>query len=262
MPVSLACGRIKTGKTVLALHLAWKHAPGRAVIWDSKHNIKGAVYVYDADSLENAIQDDEGLRGFIVFRPDGRRIKEDFSSMAEILFTPPDRFESFSLVVDEAAQLQGPQYIEPYLDVAIRQHPRGANVYQTTHSLQDWHRASKDLMSDLYCFKLQGRSLAAVIDYTDGDEEMRETIATLPDHHLVHYSFERGTWEVWDDPTAWDHIEINGQQISLIGGGNAEGTNPGGERLVGSGRELRARPGGRRYAESSGSPQSSAGTGS
>ena len=231
----LVCGRMKKGKTTLALYLAEQHSPGR-VAWDSKHDIVGAVYVTNSEELEDAIQTGQWRNGLIVFRPNGLRIEQDFSEMCAVLFNPPKRFECFSLVIDEAKQLQGPHSIDPYLDVAIRQHPRSVLIVQTTHSLQDWHRASKDLMTELYCFRLIGNSLESVVDYCDGGPDFRAAIESLPDHHCVRVNFEaakgESDWEVWDHPELWGP---KSKQEAVI---YAEG-NPGresGAGTAGSGR--------------------------
>ena len=202
----LVCGRIKEGKTTFAIFLARQFSDG-ILIWDPRHMIAGGSYVSDAEELEDAIQEEEWRKGPIVFRPDALHLTEDFDAMCEVLFTPPDRFDNFALIVDEAADLQSAQRIQPHLARALKQHPRTVLVIQTAHSLQDWNRPSKDLMNDLYCFKLIGRSALAVVDYCDGSEELETTIKTLPRHHLVHVSFEGGTdeeeFEVLDKPEEW-----------------------------------------------------------
>jgi len=202
----LVCGRMKQGKTTLAVWLALQFSPG-VVIWDPRHMIAGLNYVHNPDELQQAIDEEVWERGPIIFRPDGLHVEEDFDGMCSILFSPPERYAQWALIIDEASQLQKPQSINPQLDRAVRQHPRTVLVIQTTHSLQDWHRSSKDLMSQLYIFRQQGRSLEAVVDYCDGDEEFREVVRTLPDHWLVRYDFEaqqgQAQWEVWDDPSMW-----------------------------------------------------------
>jgi len=204
----LVCGRMKEGKTTFALHLARQWSNG-VVIWDPRHMISfpGATYVQNGDELEDAIADRCWSQGPIIFRPNALQLLEDFEDMCSVLFTPPERFDHFALIIDEAAEMQSPHTIQPHLSRAVRQHPRTVLVIQTTHSLQDWHRASKDLMSDLYCFRLIGRSLEAVIDFCDGSDELRETIKKLPKHHMVHVCFEANDdnkeFEVLDDPTIW-----------------------------------------------------------
>jgi hypothetical protein len=127
--------------------------------------------------------------------------------MSAVLFEPPEKYHNWALVVDEAATLQSAHNIAPHLSRAVRQHPRSVLIIQTTHSLQDWHRASKDLQSHLFCFRLMGRSLKSVVEFCDASEEMEETIKTLPPHHLVHVNFEAHAgspeFTVIDDPSLW-----------------------------------------------------------
>jgi hypothetical protein len=201
---------MKEGKTTLAIYLAKQWSDG-VIIWDPRHMIDepDAEYVVSGEELQEAIADEKWKEGPIIFRPDARHIEEDFEELCEVLFTPPEKYSDsgFSLVIDEAAQLQGPNKILPCLDVAVRQHPRAVLVVQTTHSLQDWHRASKDLMSHLYCFRQVGRSNMAVTEYCDEDEEFSEVIRTLPKHWCVHYNFEAGQgeeqWVIISDPSFW-----------------------------------------------------------
>lgn len=203
----LVCGRMKEGKTTFALNLAHEWAKG-TVVWDPRHMIEtDGVYVTSGDELEDAIQDKEWEKGPIVFRPNGLELEDQFNEMCEVLFTPPERFDHFSLVIDEAADMQSPHSITPQLSRCIRQHPRSVLIIQTTHSLQDWHRASKDLTNCIYCFRLIGRSLKAVMEFCDGSRELENTIKTLPRHHLVRINFEASDEEqeftVIDDPESW-----------------------------------------------------------
>jgi hypothetical protein len=185
----LVCGRIKEGKTTLAKALAYEWSDG-VVIWDPRHMIEGGSYVRNADELEDVITDQAWKKGPIVFRPDGLRLEEQFDEMCEVLFTPPERFDNFSLVVDEAGDMQSAHRIQPHLSRCLRQHPRSVMVIQTTHSLQDYARPSKDLMNCMYCFRVIGRSLKSVIEFCDGSDELREAIETLPRHHCVRINFE------------------------------------------------------------------------
>jgi hypothetical protein len=204
---TLICGRMKEGKTTLALHLAHEWSKG-VIAWDPRHRITGACYVNNADDLEDAIRDREWEKGTIVFRPNGMELEEQFDEMCDVLFTPVERFDHFVLVIDEASDLQSSNRISKRLSQAVRQHPRSVLIIQTTHSLQDWHRASKDLTSDVYTFRLRGRSLEALIDFCDGDSELEETIRNLPRHHCVRINLEATDGEeeeiiLLDKPEDW-----------------------------------------------------------
>lgn len=204
----LVCGRMKEGKTTFAIYLAYEWSDG-VFIWDPRHMITypNATYVTSAEELEDAIEDKVWQRGPIIFRPDGLNLEGQFEEVCDVLFDPPERFRNWSFLVDEASGLQSANRINDHLSKCVRQHPRSVLVIQTTHSLQDWSRTSKDLMSCLYCFRLQGRSLVSVIDYCDGSHELEETIRNLPRHHLVRINFEASRDEsefiIVDDPGMW-----------------------------------------------------------
>jgi hypothetical protein len=202
----LVCGRMKEGKTTFALYLA-REWSSTVIVWDPRHMIDGAVYVSDAEELEDAIYEQEWKKGPIIFRPDGLRLSEDFDAMCQVLFTPPERFGAFALVIDEASDMQSAHKIAPHLSRCIRQHPRTVLIVQTTHSLQDWHRASRDLTNELYCFRQVGLSCKAVVDFCDGSRDMELVIKNLPRHHLIKVSFEASSnedeYDLIDDPQSW-----------------------------------------------------------
>lgn len=214
--IVLCCGRIKEGKTSRALYLAHQWSQG-VVVWEPRHRITPAdlpacygnaiiSYVQSGDELEDAIAERDFEKGPIVFWPDGLTLEDDFVEMCEVLFDPPERFGSggFALVVDEAADLQSAHRIHQQLQRAVKQHPRSVLIVQTTHSLQDWHRSSRDLTSEVHTFRLRGRSLDALVDFCDGDDELREKIKTLPRHHAVRINFEaEGDLEIEDIPSDW-----------------------------------------------------------
>lgn len=208
----LICGRLKQGKTVLAIALAHRFSPG-VVVWDPRHMVNGIIIEKDSEgtlseNLETAIQEKEYLKGPLVIWP-SRNLEEDFEEVCNVLFNPPERFAGngvdsggFAFVVDEAADLQKSNSINDSLRVVVKQHPRTVAIIQCTHSLQEWNRSSKDTMSHLYCFRLMGRSLHYVVEYADVEDEdgLKEAIKSLPEHYYVHVDFEAapGTaeWEV------------------------------------------------------------------
>lgn len=194
----LVCGRIKQGKTTLALFLAHEHSPG-VVVWDPRHMQHGFVVRPPiAENLEDAIQEKRYKLQPIVIWPSGN-LEDEFTEVCSVLFNPPERFSGngkdsggFAFIVDEAADLQKANSITDALRIVVKQHPRSVVVIQTTHSLQEWNRSSKDTMSHLYCFRLQGRSLKYAVEYADveDEEEFEAAIKTLPEHSYVHVDFE------------------------------------------------------------------------
>lgn len=212
----LICGRMGEGKTTLAQYLAKLHSPG-VVVWDPRRMIDGVV-CHGPDELEDAIEEGRWREGALVYRFDSLDVGVEFSQFCHVLFPPGFGLGKFAVVIDEAAQLQTSNSIHPELSRMIRQHPRSVNVYQTTHSLQDWHRASRDLTNGVYCFAMLGRSLDAVVTFCDGDEEMRETIRTLQKHQCIHWRAESGTYEIWSDPTTWyiPAVRLNHEDVPQV----------------------------------------------
>jgi hypothetical protein len=194
----LVCGRIKQGKTTLAIFLGHEHSPG-VIVWDPRHMQQGFIVEPPVgDNLEEAIREKKYRDSPIIIWP-GRDLESEFEEVCQVLFNPPERFAGdgkgnggFAFVVDEAADLQTSNSINDSLRVAVKQHPRSVVVIQCTHSLQEWNRSSKDTMSALYCFRLQGRSLEYVVRYADveDEEEFEEALKTLPEHTYVHVDFE------------------------------------------------------------------------
>lgn len=216
----LIAGRMKQGKTNLALYLACRWARV-VVVWDPRHMIdfppqfRNTVILRGDDlggQLEDALHDvqeqpPEKRAALIIIRPDGLRLEEDFEAICAVLFSPPERYQSWAFIVDEAADLQRPQAIEPRLRVAVKQHPRSVLVIQTTHALQEWHRASKGQISELFCFRMVGRDAQVAADFCDEGPEFERVLKTLPPHVCIRYDFEdlasEQPWEVWSDPSAW-----------------------------------------------------------
>jgi muconolactone delta-isomerase len=194
----LVCGRIKQGKTTLAIFLAHEHSPG-VIVWDPRHMQRGFIVRPPiAENLEDAIKEKAYLHSPIVIWPSGD-LETEFAEVCSVLFNPPERFSGdgkgnggFAFVVDEAADLQKAQSINDSLRIVVKQHPRAVNVIQCTHSLQEWNRSSKDTMSHLYLFRLQGRSLTYAVEYADVDdeEELTQVLRSLPEHSYVHVDFE------------------------------------------------------------------------
>jgi hypothetical protein len=191
----LVCGRIKQGKTTLAIFLGHEHSAG-VIVWDPRHMQKG--YIVTPEELEDAIQEKKYREAPIIIWPSGD-LETEFEKVCSVLFNPPERFSGngkdsggFAFVVDEAADLQTSNSINDSLRIAVKQHPRSVVVIQCTHSLQEWNRSSKDTMSHLYCFRLQGRSLKYTVEYADveDEEEFSEALKTLPEHSYVHVDFE------------------------------------------------------------------------
>ena len=150
----------------------------------TKAGYKVLTICEEPDELEEAITDYEAEE-LIVVRPGSGKSGAEFSRLIGVMLDPPSRFNNWALLIDEAATVQSAHSIELDVDRIVRQHPTSALVIQTTHSLQDYHRASRDLTDVLVTFRLKGRSKQAFLEFCDGSEEMSEAIDDLPRHYAI-----------------------------------------------------------------------------
>jgi hypothetical protein len=190
------------GKTHLAIFLAYQSYPG-VIIFDTRSMVQGCV-VWSVQELDEAIKEEKWKEGVLVYRPKSPDLEAEFSELCRYIFDPP-RFPKgrFSFILDEAATQQSAHSVGTELEQVIRQHPlQDILIIQTSHSLQDWHRTSRDLVNEMYVFQSQGRSLIAIGEYWGMDDEQMNQVETLPQHHCIRF-FGRNEAELWNKPEVW-----------------------------------------------------------
>jgi len=213
----IVCGKRREGKTSYALVILrrWQEGNCGKIAWDTRHMMneemarKAGYSVLticeEPEELEDAISDYEPGE-LIVVRPGSGKSGAEFSRLIGVMLDPPSRFENWSLLIDEAATVQSAHSIELDVDRIVRQHPTSALVIQTTHSLQDYHRASRDLTDMLVTFRLKGRSKQAFLEFCDGSEEMSAAIDGLPRHYAIAVDMGAATDEAefrYIEPDSW-----------------------------------------------------------
>lgn len=201
----IVCGRRAEGKSTFALYRArLRHGAG-VVVFDPRGMFDGER-CYSADEVDTAIRSGAWQHGPIIYIPDGD-VRAALTDLCEVLFPPQFTRFNFSLIVDEANQVQSPHSPHAALERAVRLHPIDRiTIIQTTHRLADLHGLPKALMDDLtmFCTTHPG-DLDVLYDYSESPEVV-EIVKTLPHHHALHYSYSRqhgGQWEVLDDPAKW-----------------------------------------------------------
>src|ERR1700679_3419621 len=151
-------GRKRRGKTTLAFDMAMR-AGGGVIIFDPKCEFRGwPGTVSDISGLEEAIK----KYNVIIYRPEGDT-DEAFSPLGEWIF---DRHKvamqkgwdkigyHFTLLIDEASQLQTPSIINESLKKLLAQcRPEILNIFQTVQSPTDTFRTSKICNSDWFFFQ-------------------------------------------------------------------------------------------------------------
>lgn len=219
----IVCGRREEGKTTLAMFLARHHPKAGhegVVAFDPRGMLDGHI-VYGSGELEDAINDKLWKSGPIIYRYDSGDPNTAFSELCDILFPPQFTKGGFSLVVDEAGQLQTAHSINEQFLRAIKQHPtephrEAITIIQTNHRMAEFHGGCKALMEELYIFQTTDpRGLQALEEHT-GLPEMSEVVKNLPQHHCVRYKYGRQAdnkqYEIWDNPLVW-YSNIKSLQI-------------------------------------------------
>ena len=219
----VCCGRREEGKTTLAMHIARKHHRG-VVVFDPRGMINGTI-VYGSSELEDAIEGGMWQNGPIVYRYDSGDANSEFDEMCSVLFPPQFTKGGFSLVVDEAGQLQTAHSINENFIRAIKQHPtsplrESVTIIQTNHRLAEFHGASKSLMNELYIFQTTYDLDLRTLEQHTGLPQMSEIVKNLPQHHCVRYLYGRQPnnkqYEVWDNPLIWFNDIKRGPSSSII----------------------------------------------
>lgn len=225
---SICVGGREEGKSTLSLWLAYRtHAA--VIVFDPRGMYEGVV-VQHAYELENALDEQAHMIAEnptvnvppVVYRFDYMTAEDAFTEMSVVLFPPQFTRGGFALVVDEAGELQGANYINPALKRAVAQHPlKGElqdHIIQTSHRLAEYNGKVKTCLDDLYIFRTRNpRDLRALEDFTSEPELVR-IVQDLRKHHLIHYKFARqddgqNQFEIWTDPTQW-FIAINADAVA------------------------------------------------
>lgn len=192
-------GRRRSGKTTLAFYIAIESGGG-TVIFDPKREFRGwphtvsSIAALDEAARKKAI--------VIVYHPDGDT-DEEFTHVAEWINLQHDmamqagwdkRGLSFTFLIDEAHNVQGPNWANPQLLRILSQNrPEILNVFQTFQSPKDAFNRIKSRVSDWYIFST---NLPSDIDYLEkeigvSNEDVRR-IQTMGDYEYAHFHFDGG----------------------------------------------------------------------
>ena len=198
----LVVGRRLQGKSTLSLVLARTEHPS-IVIWDPNCQYRR---IPSFERLQDVQRELETPQTLLAFRPSPDALEPDFEALVTVLRDYTD----WTLVVDEAHNLQGRGWLHPDLAWLIRQAPIGSgpervSVIQSTHRLVDLHTDVRALATDSYLFFAD---LARDLDGIENQygPEVRSAVSRLPEYHVLHYwlgSGGRRQWRVWDKPQAW-----------------------------------------------------------
>lgn len=202
-------GRKRRGKTTLAFRYALNFGGG-IIIFDPKREFRNwPVTVNDAQAVEAAIEEGSPI---IVFHPAGDS-DEAFSDLAAIVLhmhtiAMQENWDKegkcFTLLVDEAQQLQNSWRINEHLKLILSQcRPEILNVLQTMQSPADAYRTTKVCNSDWFLFQTTHvRDVQRVEEFAG--EEVSVIVSQLGEaRSYVHFCEDTSQYEIVEQAKSW-----------------------------------------------------------
>jgi len=210
-------GRRRSGKTTLAFRMALDDGGG-IVVFDPKREFRDwPATISNVAQLDKAAKDGNIV---IVYQPNGDT-EEEFRPVAEWIISQHDLAMSrgwdskgfhFTLLCDEAHNLQGPNWANPQLlQILSQNRPEILNVFQTFQSPKDAYNRIKSRVSDWFIFST---NLPSDLEYLQKEIGVNESdtarITTLGDHEYVHFHFDGGqpVAEFVTDSSSW-YVDLN-----------------------------------------------------
>lgn len=226
----LIMGRRGLGKTTLAEFIALKLNPNRVAFDPGDQYQDFAVRTSDLevvrDEFERDWQDEPLSLSYIPpVGPDpaADQVEPFWNSFANLLWEFTGRHEggaSYSLIIDEASELQSPAYVNPWLMRFIRRAPRRergdvnpVETIQTFHRPQDLNGIVASQVDEFYIFKMTKERDLEVIAKEWGDEVaqavkgLRSPKTNPPGRDVLKLDQETSKWEVITDPSTW-YVDI------------------------------------------------------
>lgn len=203
MSNSLIFGRRGQGKTTLAFYLAQRAKLSIAVF-----DINGQIASAGSEATFNNLDDlelflAEGVGALVVYRPESN-VEGEFDGFADLLWLRTN----YTLLIDEASQIQSAGYAHPKLDRLVRMGPRQAvNLIQTLHRPADVATVCRSLARHFYIFRTRQESDLKMLAERCGPQ-VAEIVAGLNEHEFVHWDDDRETLETVKDAASW-YVDIN-----------------------------------------------------
>lgn len=205
MSNSLLIGNRKQGKSTLSWVLA-NAANDCVVVFDPNGQFPNvervAVADIDARIAEWTESETTAPLWLRVGPLETNEVSRTFEALAQVLF----QWEGFSLIVDEANQLQTANRIDPNLDRFLRRSPASVAIIQNTHRVKDTNTQTRFHSSDWWMFLNERPADLDAIEKEWGNEEIVREIRALDAYQCVHVWRGHGgriQFRVWDDPESW-----------------------------------------------------------
>jgi len=226
----LIMGRRGLGKTTLAEFIAMKLNPNRVAFDPGDQYQDFLVRTSDLqvvrDEFERDWKDEPLSLSYIPPvgpDPTADQVEPFWNEFANLLWSFTGRHEggaSYSLIVDEASELQSPTYVNPWLMRFIRRAPRRERgdenpieTIQTFHRPQDLNGIVASQVDEYYIFNMTKQRDLEVIAKEWGDEiseavkNLRTPKSDPPGRDVLRIDAETNEWEVISDPNLW-YVDI------------------------------------------------------
>ena len=198
MSNSLIFGRRAQGKSTLAFSLA--QLAGLSIVVFDVNAQFGCVppdaVLTNPDDFELFLTDPPG--SLVAYRPESD-VEEEFTGFADLLWPR----HGYTLIIDEASQIQSPGRAHPRLDRLVRMGSRqGVNLIQALHRPTDAATICRSLARHWYVFRSRQQTDLDVIAERCGPA-VAETAGALGEHEYVHWDDDREVSEVVKDAGSW-----------------------------------------------------------
>jgi hypothetical protein len=194
-------GRRRSGKTTLAFYKAQRNGGG-IIVFDPKREFRGWPDTFSTVEEVDDAAKRKHAPTVIVFHPQGDS-DEEFTLLGEWVIQQHEiamakdwdkKGFHFTLLVDEAHNIQGPNWTNPkLLQILSQNRPEILDVFLTVQSPKDAFNRIKSRISDWYIFST---NLPSDLEYIHKElgvsRKDAERITTLGDHEYAHFYFDGG----------------------------------------------------------------------
>jgi len=200
------------GKTTLALALALADREKTVIIFDSyaQYHV-GLNCEASLESLDQMLLAPPADPLVLLYRPDPKAISEGFTALTEYLWD--QAWEQYTLIIDEAWEIQSSHGLNENLGRLIRRKPDTVSVIQTTHRIVDLQALARFHATDLFFFRTERQGDLDMIESEYGFDAAM--LRNLPLHVCIHRWLDPQTGAAqlvtWHDTKRW-YSDITGNR--------------------------------------------------
>jgi hypothetical protein len=172
------------------------------IIFDPNCQFKQVgLIVYDLEELQDAL--DDGIE-IVVYQPSSTNVQQSWDEFAEVMWPKGN----YVLIIDEAHNIQKPNYVNPWLDKFTRQAPTDADAPYTVHIIETMHRPQDacglvlSQATHYVFFRTTHPRDLDVIEERCG-LEVREAVQQIDGRVFVLYDVDSEKYNIIQDSNSW-----------------------------------------------------------